>query len=400
MDTPVVAPAVKSLGLSPAAIPLSLYVHIPWCVKKCPYCDFNSHGLKAKQTADDLPEEEYVEALLADLDQDLYLIGDRPLASIFIGGGTPSLFSPKAIARLLEGIRRRIAFSDEIEVTLEANPGTVEQARFEGYRAAGVNRLSMGVQSFNSQHLAALGRIHSGDEAANAAQAARAAGFENFNLDLMYALPSQTLEQAQEDVARAIAQSPSHISHYQLTLEPNTLFYHQPPKLPGDDTAWEMQEVCQQMLANAGYEHYEVSAYAKNGYTAKHNLNYWWFGDYLGIGAGAHAKLSTAHGVLRQWKQRLPAKYIETADTPLVRGGESLVELEDLPFEFMLNSLRLQQPMTWALFEQRAGVSKQVLQPKLLVAEEKGFIRYDAEKLEVTELGQRFQNDLLLLFMH
>jgi oxygen-independent coproporphyrinogen-3 oxidase len=387
------------LSLVPEAIPLSLYIHIPWCVRKCPYCDFNSHGLKPGQTAEDLPETEYVAALLADLDQDLYLIGKRPLHSIFIGGGTPSLFSPKAIQTLLDGVRSRIAFVDGIEITLEANPGTVEQARFEGYRAAGVNRLSMGVQSFNSEHLAALGRIHSGDEAANAARAARAAGFDNFNLDLMYALPSQTLEQAKDDIARAIAQSPSHISHYQLTLEPNTLFHQKPPSLPDDDSAWEMQEACQQMLADAGYQHYEVSAYAKDGNTAKHNLNYWWFGDYLGIGAGAHAKLSTDKGVLRQWKQRLPAKYLETAATEKVRGGESLVALADLPFEFMLNSLRLQQPMAWQLFEQRAGVSKDLLLPKLKLAAEKGFIEYDDERLTVTELGQRFQNDLLVLFM-
>ncbi|MFT5062676.1 MAG: putative oxygen-independent coproporphyrinogen III oxidase [Gammaproteobacteria bacterium] len=383
----------------PGKIPLSLYIHIPWCVRKCPYCDFNSHGLKPGQTADDLPEAEYVAALLADLDQDLYLIGDRPLTSIFIGGGTPSLFSPKAIRSLLDGVRSRIAFTDEIEITLEANPGTVEQSRFEGYRAAGINRLSMGVQSFNAKHLFSLGRIHSGDEAAKAAKAARAAGFDNFNLDLMYALPSQTLAQAKEDIAKAIAQSPSHISHYQLTLEPNTLFHQKPPSLPDDDSAWEMQEACQQMLADAGYQHYEVSAYAKGGNTAKHNLNYWWFGDYLGIGAGAHAKISTSKGVLRQWKQRLPAKYLETAATEKVRGGESFVEIADLPFEFMLNSLRLQQPMTWQLFEQRAGVSKDLLLPKLNLAVEKGFIDFDDERLTVTELGQRFQNDLLVLFM-
>lgn len=400
MEIAASASGNAQLGLVPEAIPLSLYIHIPWCVRKCPYCDFNSHGLKPNQTADDLPEQEYVAALLADFDQDLYLVGDRPLHSIFIGGGTPSLFSPTAIQGLLDGVRSRIAFEPDIEITLEANPGTVEQQRFEGYRAAGVNRLSMGVQSFNSEHLAALGRIHSGDEAAKAAQAARAAGFENFNLDLMYALPSQTLAQAKEDVAKAIAQSPSHISHYQLTLEPNTLFHQKPPSLPDDDSAWEMQEACQLMLADAGYNHYEVSAYAKGTDRAKHNLNYWWFGDYLGIGAGAHAKISTENGVLRQWKQRLPAKYLETAATPAVRGGESLVELSDLPFEFMLNSLRLQQPMSWALFEQRAGVSKALLLPKLKLAEERGFIQCDDQSLVVTELGQRFQNDLLLLFMH
>ena len=278
--------------------PLALYIHIPWCVRKCPYCDFNSHA-----AGPTLPEEEYVDALLADLDADLQHVHGRPLTSIFFGGGTPSLFSDRALGRLLEGVERRVAFAGDIEITLEANPGTFEQAKFKGYRSLGINRLSIGVQSFQEAKLKALGRIHNGDEAIRAADMARAAGFDNFNLDLMHGLPEQSIEDALFDLRTAISQGPTHLSWYQLTMEPNTVFWSQPPELPEDDLLWDIQEAGQALLAAEGYAQYEVSAYARPGKQARHNLNYWTFGDFLGIGAGAHAKLSTPAGrIQRTWK--------------------------------------------------------------------------------------------------
>ena len=291
---------------------LSLYVHLPWCVKKCPYCDFNSHGLKGT-----LPEAAYVDALLRDLDQDLPRVAGRRIETVFFGGGTPSLFSAAAIARFLDGALRRLPFAADAEVTLEANPGTVERGRFAEYRAAGVTRLSIGVQSFDPAALKVLGRIHSSTEAVTAAEEAHAAGLANFNLDLMYALPGQSLEGALDDVARAATLKPAHISHYQLTLEPNTLFHAHPPTLPDEDTAWAMQEACQGALAERGYKQYEVSAYAQAGRECRHNLNYWRFGDYLGLGAGAHGKLTDASGrVTRIWKVKHPETYLRGAGGP------------------------------------------------------------------------------------
>ena len=301
--------------MSLIAPPLSLYVHMPWCVKKCPYCDFNSHGLRGEPP----PYEQYVELLLADLDADradfAQALEGRPVISVFFGGGTPSLFAPDLIERFLDGARARLPFAAAAEITLETNPGTVEHGRFDGYLAAGVNRLSFGIQSFDDDKLRRLGRIHSAAEAEAAVKSAQDAGYVNLNLDLMYALPEQTLEGALHDVARAVALSPTHISHYQLTLEPNTAFAANPPPLPDDDHAWAMQEACEQALAAAGYGQYEVSAYARPGRRCVHNLNYWQFGDYLGIGAGAHGKLSDAGAgtVRRRWKTRHPRAWMEAA---------------------------------------------------------------------------------------
>ncbi|MFZ2320426.1 MAG: radical SAM family heme chaperone HemW, partial [Pseudomonas sp.] len=287
--------------------PLALYIHIPWCVRKCPYCDFNSHA-----AGPTLPEQEYVDALLADLDADLGRVHGRQLSSIFFGGGTPSLFSAAALGRLLAGVEQRIGFAADIEITLEANPGTFEQAKFQAYRQLGINRLSIGVQSFQADKLKALGRIHDGDEAIRAADMARAAGFDNFNLDLMHGLPDQSIEDALSDLRIAIAQQPTHLSWYQLTMEPNTVFWSQPPTLPEDDTLWDIQEAGQQLLAEHGYLQYEVSAYARAGRQAQHNLNYWSFGDFIGIGAGAHGKLSSPSGqIVRTWKTRLPKDYLD-----------------------------------------------------------------------------------------
>src|SRR3989344_3582228 len=331
--------------------PLSLYVHIPWCVHKCPYCDFNSHEVRASRSLHPvsrdisaslhvkIPEQEYIDALLRDLEQDLPRAWGRPVYTIFIGGGTPSLFSPEAIDRLLSGIRARLPLDQNIEITLEANPGTVvapahpapatfvhpctsDVEHFKGFRQAGINRLSIGIQSFDEAKLKALGRIHGREEALRAAEAARAAGFENFNLDLMFGLPDQTVEQAVSDVRTAIQLHPSHLSVYQLTIEPNTLFHAQPPTLPDDDVAWEMQSQLQAELAAADYRQYEVSAYAKPGYECRHNLNYWKFGDYLGIGAGAHAKITDATGITRLWKVKQPNDYLLYAGTPQGIGGE------------------------------------------------------------------------------
>src|SRR3990172_545076 len=308
--------------------PLSLYVHIPWCVRKCPYCDFNSHeassGRSRHPASRDIsaslhvtiPEREYIDALLRDLEQDLPRVWGRIVPPLFLGGGTPSLFSPEAIDRLLSGIRARLPLDQNIEITLEANPGTVDVERFKGFRAAGINRLSIGIQSFDEEKLKALGRIHGRDEALRAAESARAAGFENFNLDLMFGLPDQTVEQALADIRTAIQLCPTHLSAYQLTIEPNTLFHARPPTLPDNDSTWDMQSQLQTELAAADYRQYEVSAYARPGYECRHNLNYWKFGDYLGIGAGAHAKITAASGITRLWKVKHPGEYLRTAGTP------------------------------------------------------------------------------------
>lgn len=373
--------------------PLALYIHIPWCVRKCPYCDFNSHAAGPQ-----LPEEEYVDALLADLNIDLQHVHGRPLTSIFFGGGTPSLFSDRALGRLLEGVERRIAFAPDIEITLEANPGTFEQAKFKGYRALGINRLSIGVQSFQEAKLKALGRIHDGGEAIRAADMARAAGFDNFNLDLMHGLPEQSIEDALFDLRTAIAQAPTHLSWYQLTMEPNTVFWNQPPVLPEDDLLWDIQEAGQALLAAEGYAQYEVSAYAQPGKQARHNLNYWTFGDFLGIGAGAHAKLSTPHGrILRTWKTRLPKDYLDPGKA--YQAGERVLDSDELPFEFLMNVLRLTDGAPAELFSQRTGLSLQQLEQARREAERRGLLQGDDTRLVATAKGQLFLNDLLQLFL-
>lgn len=373
--------------------PLALYIHIPWCVRKCPYCDFNSHA-----AGPELPEDAYVDALLADLDADLAHVHGRALTSIFFGGGTPSLFSAGALGRLLDGVEQRVPFARDIEITLEANPGTFEQAKFRGYRQLGINRLSIGVQSFQPSQLAALGRIHDGPEAVRAADMARAAGFDNFNLDLMHGLPEQGVEEALEDLRIAIAQAPTHLSWYQLTLEPNTVFWNQPPTLPEDDILWDIQEAGQALLAEHGYAQYEVSAYAQAGRQARHNLNYWTFGDFLGIGAGAHAKLSTPDGrIQRSWKTRLPKDYLDPDKR--FQAGERVLAADELPFEFLMNVLRLSEGAPAVLFEQRTGLSLEHLAAGRREAEQRGLLLADPQRLVATPKGQLFLNDLLQLFL-
>ncbi|EJO91859.1 HemN family oxidoreductase [Ectopseudomonas mendocina DLHK] len=373
--------------------PLALYIHIPWCVRKCPYCDFNSHA-----AGPTLPEEEYVDALLADLDADLRHVHGRPLTSIFFGGGTPSLFSDRALGRLLEGVERRVAFAPDIEITLEANPGTFEQAKFKGYRALGINRLSIGVQSFQEAKLKALGRIHDGNEAVRAADMARAAGFDNFNLDLMHGLPEQSIEDALFDLRTAISQGPTHLSWYQLTMEPNTVFWSQPPVLPEDDLLWDIQEAGQALLAAEGYAQYEVSAYAQTGKQARHNLNYWTFGDFLGIGAGAHAKLSAPDGrILRSWKTRLPKDYLDPAK--VFQAGERVLGADELPFEFLMNVLRLTDGVPARLFSERTGLPLASLDAARAEAEGRKLLRAEPERLCATAEGQLFLNDLLQHFL-
>jgi putative oxygen-independent coproporphyrinogen III oxidase len=373
--------------------PLALYIHIPWCVRKCPYCDFNSHAASPV-----LPEEDYVDALLADLDQDLPAVYGRPLSSIFFGGGTPSLFSAAALGRLLAGVEQRIVFAPDIEITLEANPGTFEQDKFVAYRKLGINRLSIGVQSFQPQKLEALGRIHTGDEALRAAEMARRAGFDNFNLDLMHGLPDQSLEEALDDVRQAIALAPTHLSWYQLTLEPNTVFWNQPPVLPEDDILWDIQEAGQALLAERGFTQYEVSAYAKPGKAARHNLNYWSFGDFIGIGAGAHGKLSLRDGrIVRTWKTRLPKDYLNPAKS--FKAGEKTLAVDELPFEFLMNALRLTEGVDAELFTQRTGLPLETLAAARREAEQKGLLQVEPTRLVATARGQLFLNDLLQYFL-
>ena len=374
--------------------PLSLYVHLPWCARKCPYCDFNSHEARG-----DIPEDAYIAAVLADLEQDLPRVWGRTVRTVFIGGGTPSLFSPAAIERLLSGIHACLTVAPGAEITLEANPGSVELGRFRGYRAAGVNRLSIGIQSFDAAKLTALGRIHGPEEALTAAAAARAAGFENFNLDLMFGLPGQTVEQALTDVATAIRLEPAHLSVYQLTLEPNTYFHRYPPPLPDDEAIWDMQQRIVPALAEAGFGQYEVSAYARAGQECRHNLNYWRFGDYLGLGAGAHAKLSSAEEIVRLWKIKQPAAYLAGAGTPAILGGEQILSAHDAALEFMLNALRLTAGFAPSLFAERTGLPLTEVGDSLRRAQAQGLIAQDEHQIRPTERGRRYLNNLLEHFL-
>ncbi|MES2141391.1 MAG: radical SAM family heme chaperone HemW [Pseudomonadota bacterium] len=374
--------------------PLSLYIHFPWCIRKCPYCDFNSHALRAE-----LPETAYINALLEDLDQQLPKVLDRPIISIFMGGGTPSLFSPVAINYLIDEVKKRLDFSAEIEITLEANPGTVEYQRFQGYRAAGVNRLSIGIQSFQDQQLKALGRIHGGDEAINAVIAAKAAGFTNINIDLMHGLPNQTLQEGLEDLNKAVELGPTHISWYQLTIEPNTEFAVRPPKLPIDDKIWDLQEQGKLQLLKKNYRQYEISAYSQDAYICMHNQNYWEFGDYLGIGAGAHSKLTNIKEriITRAWKLKNPKDYLEKKNNFL--GGEKIILEKELAFEFMLNALRLHYPIPLKLFEQRTGLSISTLTDPLLEAEKLELLVMQEANIQLSDRGKRFYNDFVALFL-
>jgi oxygen-independent coproporphyrinogen-3 oxidase len=375
--------------------PLTLYVHIPWCARKCPYCDFNSH-----ESAAALPEQTYLAALTADLEQDLPQVWGRRVESVFIGGGTPSLFAPEAIDRMLSDIRARLSLLPGAEITLEANPGTVDAGRLREFRAAGVNRLSLGGQSFDPALLVRIGRIHGTAEILSAAAGIAAAGFDNWNIDLMYGLPGQTVAQALADVRQAVALAPTHISHYQLTLEPNTAFYHSPPSLPDDDTAWEMQQRCQAELAGHGYSQYETSAYARDGRRCHHNLNYWRFGDYLGIGAGAHGKITTAsdHTIRRASKVKHPRAYIEAAGPGRI-DTRQVLDPAHTGLEFMMNALRLNEGFPIELYRAHTGLPLTVVERPLARAEELGLIERDAAAIRPSERGRRYLNELLTLFV-
>ncbi len=377
----------------PASVrpPLSLYIHVPWCVRKCPYCDFNSHAFTGT-----IPESAYLQALLEDLDQDLAFATDRPIETVFIGGGTPSLMSGDFYDRLFRELRARLAFATNAEITLEANPGTLEAGRFDAFRAAGINRLSIGVQSFNTDHLKTLGRIHDADAAHRAIRTARRAGFDNFNIDLMHGLPDQTPGQALEDIQTALDYKPPHLSWYQLTLEPNTEFYSRPPELPDDDHLWDIYRRGSDYLHQHGYEDYEVSAWSLQGRASRHNLNYWTFGDYLALGAGAHGKISLVDGSIRRyWKTRQPDAYLNRIGSRT--AGSDAIAVDDLPLEFLMNALRLKEGVDESLFSERTGLPlttvgvklEQLRNEKLLVS----------DRLQATDLGQRYLNSLLERFL-
>jgi putative oxygen-independent coproporphyrinogen III oxidase len=394
------SPATAALKyLQPGALnltvlpPLSLYIHWPWCVRKCPYCDFNSH-----ESSGPLPEQAYLDALRADLEASLPLIWGRKIQTIFIGGGTPSLMSAAGLERLMSDVRTLLPLALDAEITMEANPGTFEIEKFKSFRASGINRLSIGIQSFNGRHLQALGRIHDEREALRAVEIAHA-HFDNFNLDLMYALPGQTLAEAQQDLDTALGFAPPHLSLYHLTMEPNTVFAKYPPQLPSDDESADIQDMIAQRTAAAGYGHYEVSAYAQPGRQARHNLNYWEFGDYLGIGAGAHSKLSFPHRVLRQARYKQPASFIEAAQRGNAVHEEHEIGRDEMGFEFMLNTLRLTGGFNPNLFGERTGMSINAIDKALDAAEAKGLIYRDFKLIKPTELGQRFLNDLQEMFL-
>ena len=393
-------PATAALQyLQPGALnltalpPLSLYIHWPWCVRKCPYCDFNSHEAKGE-----VPEQDYLDAVRLDLEQSLPLIWGRKIHTVFIGGGTPSLMSAQALDQLLAMVRTLLPLELDAEITMEANPGTFESERFKAYRGSGVNRLSIGIQSFNPAHLKALGRIHDGDEARRAVEIAQST-FDNFNLDLMYALPQQSLEEARRDLETALSFQPPHLSLYHLTMEPNTVFAKYPPQLPDDDLSADMQDMIAETTAAAGYEHYEVSAYAQKGRRARHNLNYWQFGDYLGIGAGAHSKISFPHRILRQARFKQPASFIEAARRGNPMQEEREIGRADMGFEFMLNALRLVDGFDPNLFGERTGMNISAISKALNEAESKGLLYRDHKLIRPTELGQRFLNDLQEMFL-
>ena len=395
MAAPDLAHFLRPGGLQLSALPpLSLYVHLPWCLKKCPYCDFNSHEL----TSPELPEQRYLDALVADLEAALALVWGRTVHSIFIGGGTPSLFSPQAIDRLLADIRARLRLAPDCEVTLEANPGTFERDRFRAFRSAGVTRLSVGVQSFNDTHLLALGRVHDRAQALAAVEEA-ASAFDTFNLDLMYALPGQSLADLKQDMATALALQSPHISIYHLTIEPNTYFAKFPPRIPDQDTAYEMLDLITDMTLAAGLQRYEVSAYARAGHRCWHNLNYWQFGDYLGIGAGAHSKLSFAHRIVRQVRHRDPRLYMDKALAGDCVASSTEVTRADLPFEFMLNALRLKEGFALSHYSERTGLSMTAIEPGLIEAERKGLIERDLSRVRPTTRGFDFLNDLQAMFL-
>ena len=395
MTTRIVQPVgIQSRGVNFQALPpLSLYIHIPWCVRKCPYCDFNSHEARGG-----LPEKEYVAALVRDLELALPLIWGRKAYTVFFGGGTPSLLSGDAITEILRNVRMLLPLDINAEITLEANPGTVEADKFAAFRDAGVNRLSLGIQSFNDAQLQALGRIHSADEARRAITIAQR-HFDNINLDLMYALPKQTLNEAVHDVQTALSFAPQHLSCYHLTLEPNTLFYGDPPPLPDEDDSSDMQQIVHELLAAYGYEHYETSAFAQPKRRSRHNLNYWQFGDYLGIGAGAHSKLSFHDKVIRQVRHRQPQAYMQQAMRGSPIQAENEVSRAELPFEFMMNALRLNDGFDSALFGERTSFSLLNIQNELATAERRGLLFRDQQRIAPTKLGQSFLNDLLAIFI-
>jgi putative oxygen-independent coproporphyrinogen III oxidase len=383
--------------VSVPAVPLALYVHMPWCVRKCPYCDFNSHQLKSAQ-----PDSGYIDALINDFDTELPLLAQREIDTVFFGGGTPSLFQPVDFARLLGALRQRIAFAADAEITMEANPGTIERGSFAGYRDAGINRVSLGAQTFAPRALEALGRIHAADDTLRAVEELRAAKIDNFNLDLMYALPEQGLDAALDDVARACALQPAHISHYQLTLEPGTVFHARPPPLPDEDAAWQMQTECQSVLTGAGYAQYEVSAYARAGARCRHNLNYWQFGDYVGVGAGAHGKLSFGmpHRILRTAKPKQPREYQQRLRGARAAIGERrYIEPSELAFEFMLNALRLNEGFSIRDFGIRTGLGAEAVESTLAGAGQRGLLEATQDGWRPTDLGRRFLNDLQASFL-
>lgn len=396
MDTVRLRPSIiaQASGFA-AAPPLSLYIHVPWCTRKCPYCDFNSHEPRGE-----IPEADYIAALTADLEHDLPLVWGRPVESIFIGGGTPSLLRPESIDRLLSDVRARVPLRPGAEITLEANPGTVDRARLAELKAAGINRLSIGVQSLDDELLRRIGRIHDAAAARAAAEGAVAAGFDNWNIDLMYGLPGQSIEGAQADLRAALALGAPHVSHYQLTIEPNTAFHHAPPSRADDDGLWEMQQHCQELFAAAGYARYEVSAWTRPGHECRHNLNYWLFGDYLGIGAGAHAKLTvvSAQSVERSSRVRGPRDYLARAGAERIAERRRL-ESADLALEFMMNALRLSAGFERRVFQEHTGLSIALVEPALARAETLGLLDRDHLRIWPTEQGQRYLNELLMLFM-
>jgi len=374
-------------------IPISLYVHIPWCLHKCPYCDFNSHTIKQP-----LSETSYVDALLKDFTEQLPYLQGRCIQTLFIGGGTPSLFSPQSYKKLLDELQKRADFSSNLEITLEANPGTVEQAYFQGYRDIGINRLSIGIQSFQDEKLKTLQRIHSAKEAKKAIVMAKNAGFNNFNIDLMFGLPKQTVEDGISDLQTAFHFNPPHLSWYQLTLEPHTAFYHTPPQLPSDETIWQLQEQGQALLKKHGYSQYEVSAYTQVNAQCQHNRNYWLYGDYLGIGAGAHGKITdfNAQKIIRRWNYKNPKDYLNPNKSAC--SGQDLIDPSKRPLEFMMNALRLQETISLSLFEQRTGLRFNKMTQSLNTAKQLGLLTWNHQEIQLTQRGHRYLNEVLTLF--